>query len=369
MQEKLRWWEWGGLACLVFLLVQRLVRLWLHGFAVTPAWQAALFALLLALWAWARWHEARELAAKVRDHSAMKVVKEALKDQKPLVSIVMLLREPRYLDEKILAHAAGKAWGINLDSDDDDPGYFVVGEERMFVIQGPGAVLGVLNIDAPYADDPASAARTIPELRRRRAVENHKAWCAVDVLATESGRREDAYPTVGKLIAQLADEDCLALVAPETNAIVPYDAELDAALNSDKPLDAFGLGPHVPVIPVDENDPQMEAAAAEARRRWPEFVAAFAERQPDQMFSVKAPLRDGDACEFIWVRVTSIKDDMIHGELGNQPVDLTNCREGDAVQVPVAELNDWLYVGGDGNPVGGFTVRVLCERHGQRQRG
>ncbi|MCH7861730.1 MAG: DUF2314 domain-containing protein, partial [Proteobacteria bacterium] len=67
---------------------------------------------------------------------------------------------------------------------------------------------------------------------------------------------------------------------------------------------------------------------------------------------------DGDMTEFIWVNVTAIEGDEIHGELGNNPVDLENLKIGDSLRVKLTDLNDWLYTDGD-ELVGGFTTKVL----------
>src|SRR5262245_2036309 len=58
------------------------------------------------------------------------------------------------------------------------------------------------------------------------------------------------------------------------------------------------------------NDPRFKAAEAEARRRWPEFVAAFNRREPNVAYAVKARFTDGSATEWMWVQVQSIAGDM-----------------------------------------------------------
>jgi uncharacterized protein YegJ (DUF2314 family) len=102
----------------------------------------------------------------------------------------------------------------------------------------------------------------------------------------------------------------------------------------------------------------MKAAVEEAQRRWPEFVAAFARRAPEQTFGVKVPITDGKTTEFIWVSVTSLEDDRICGKIDNDPVDLTNVKHGSRVRVKQRKLNDWAYMVGD-EMIGGFTVKVL----------
>jgi uncharacterized protein YegJ (DUF2314 family) len=172
--------------------------------------------------------------------------------------------------------------------------------------------------------------------------------------------RESAYPHIGKLVAEFADEDCLAVLAPETSKIVPYDSSLEESLRSKEPLRLFDFPAKVPVIEVPDDDPRMKKAVKEARRRWPEFVTAFEQRELDDFFSIKAPIREGENCEFMWVNATAIEGERIFGTLGNDPVLLKKVRDGDRVVVSVADLNDWMYIKkGAEDYVGGFTVKVL----------
>ena len=73
------------------------------------------------------------------------------------------------------------------------------------------------------------------------------------------------------------------------------------------------------------DDPRYKTAEAEARRRWPEFVAAFARRAPGDTFSVKSAFSDGKQTEWMWIRVESIEPDgeggqRIKGTLASEPV-------------------------------------------------
>ena len=56
------------------------------------------------------------------------------------------------------------------------------------------------------------------------------------------------------------------------------------------------------VVQLGADDPGLVAAAAEAKRRWPEFVAAFNEHRPGRKCAVKyaAPIKGGGD-EQIWI--------------------------------------------------------------------
>lgn len=117
--------------------------------------------------------------------------------------------------------------------------------------------------------------------------------------------------------------------------------------------------PAVAVLPDD--DPKLAAAAAEANRRFGEFLAAFESRRPGETFAVKVPFADDYGREFMWVNVASVDDRFVIGRLDNRPAYVRAVRAGQKVRVPRTGLNDWLIVRG-GELVGGFTLKVIQQR-------
>lgn len=105
----------------------------------------------------------------------------------------------------------------------------------------------------------------------------------------------------------------------------------------------------------------MAAAVAEARRRWPEFTAAYQRAADKAPFAVKAPVTEAGNTEFIWINVKAIADDQIHGFLANDPVALGDLKLGSFVTVSVADLNDWVCPdpSAPGRPLGLFTVKAV----------
>jgi uncharacterized protein YegJ (DUF2314 family) len=282
-------------------------------------------------------------------------------------SLVLLLSAPRYLDAALLSTAVGRAFDVVIDPHDEGCPDFVVGDgdRPTFVVQVQGRFYLVHNFDRPYLDDAAEVAASIGELRLSKAIEEHQAWIAVDALGCEPG--QDAYPALGKLAAELTGDDCLAVFAPATGQVNLYDPCMDDILRGGDPLQVFETLGNVPIVMIEDDDPRMEAAVAEARARWPEFVAAFEQRRPDQSFSVKAAFRDGPATEFMWLSVTSIENRLILGELDNDPVNVKNVRSGSRVRIPDTEVNDWLICDQE-NMLGGFTIEVLKNAGRQRSR-
>ena len=283
--------------------------------------------------------------------------------RRPLISFVLLLREPRYLETTILAQILSSAWGGDYSSEDKGKtGEFVVGESPLFMIKSPKALFILNNFARPYFDEsPAAVATEVNELRLRKAVEEHKAWLSVDLMHTfdPQAAPETTYPQIAKLIAELAAPDCLAIYNPQTHKINVWDSSLEEKLRGPNPLQDFSRPAFVPVMEVENEDPRMEAAVAEARARWPEFVQAF--NQGDgQLFSIKAPVTVDDCTEFIWVKVAGLEPEYIHGTLGNEPVDLQGLKMDDPIEIPLKDLNDWAFIR-NGEPVGLFTTKAIAQ--------
>jgi uncharacterized protein YegJ (DUF2314 family) len=113
------------------------------------------------------------------------------------------------------------------------------------------------------------------------------------------------------------------------------------------------------IIQIDDNDPRMIAATAEARATAVEFAKALAVPRPNQAaFAVKMPVSDGKHTEYMWISELSFDGQAFRGRLGNRPAALTGVKVGDELTVKVSDLSDWMYVE-DNRLVGGYTLRVL----------
>lgn len=282
-------------------------------------------------------------------------------EESTLISIVMLLREPKYLDETMLQAVIERAWGVELN---EESGSFLVGESPMYVLKTPERMFLIHNHETPYFNDTEEVSKEIGELRLRKAVQEHRAWASVDLLAPDDrpsqAELDVAYRLICKLIAALADGQCGALLIPQYGKAFVYDEEMDAKLRSETPLE--GLNVFAPVVEIADDDPEMLAAVDEALRRWPEFVEAFRRRRDlTETFSVKAPISDGLHTEFMWLTVTEISDAFVIGKLGNEPVNVTGVKLDDDVRVPCGEVRDWLYFREE-EPIGGFSIRILTQR-------
>ena len=277
----------------------------------------------------------------------------------PMVAFVLLLSQPRQLDAADVAAAVKRAWEEPDEADQPDTDDAVMGQPPHFIVRAGKFAVLVNVFPEPYVSEPEREAEQIADLRLRQAFAAHRAWLSAGLLGPLEGLdRQKVYQHLGKLIAELVDDDCLAIYATETGNVNVISDEVLEHLRGDDPLAGVKSRTVAPVIGVPEDDPRMAAAVAEARRRWPEFVSAFANRRDDQVFSIKAPITVGGNTEFIWIVVTSIDGDVIRGTLGNEPMGLQGLSVNDTVSVELKDLNDWMYEE-NGKFIGGFTVELL----------
>ncbi|MDF1815202.1 MAG: DUF2314 domain-containing protein [Verrucomicrobiales bacterium] len=290
-----------------------------------------------------------------------------------LVSLVFFLEEAREVTEENLQQCVSHALGIKLDDSDADSEFFVVQYSpptsgitpiENFMIRIPQGVFSVMLSNRPYISNPEKFARdSIRDKRLRTAVEKHRAWISVDLMDDDIESAREAYSVIGKLLGAMAGPDCLALYCPEIQRCNEFEPSQIEILMGGDPLSIFDEPTFEPVIEVSDNDPRMAAAEKTARDRWPEFVEAFAVKDLEdaEKFIVKAEFTEGTRSEFMWVTVTAIQENRVKGILTNDPHELVNVFRGAEVDFSLKRLNDWIYPGKDGTPVGGFTLDILSE--------
>jgi len=310
-------------------------------------------------------------------------------ERPPMTSLVLLLRQPRAMNARLLAQYAQAAWGELYQysevensprkeslSEESAVPRRVVGSKPSFLITAPTGVFLVNCFDQPYFDDPQALADEVGELRLRTTLEENSAWLSVDLMMPPTGHNERiaAYTPIARLIGELSGADSIALFCPETNQWLPWTSDLEEKLKTGNPLELFQTEASVPVIEVSQDDPRMVQAAEEARGQWGDFVQAFEKRSgtASDHFGVKAPVTHSNKTEFIWVEVDTIEGNAIQGRLGNDPVDLGTLKLGSAVSVNVSDIQDWAYIQ-DGEPVGLFSVKAIqqiqSERNAESENG
>jgi uncharacterized protein YegJ (DUF2314 family) len=279
----------------------------------------------------------------------------------PLKSLVLLLRTPRALTVGQLRQAIVSSLGVLCEQNDKTASNFVTDTPPAFLIRADGYTFLVNNCESVYIKESQNTPGNIPNVRLQQIIRDHRAWLSVDLLeAPENATSDLVYQRLGRLIAALADKDCVGVFCPETSQLNVWHSSLLVHLRGTSPLQAVAELADVPAVRVTANDTELQEASHTATSMWSVFVNAFEQRRPDQTFAIKAPFTDGHETEYMWLIVTEIGEEAVIGSLDNEPVYLRNVSAGDAVTIPVDQVNDWLYTDGD-EMVGGFTTEALTK--------
>ncbi len=275
---------------------------------------------------------------------------------KPLISLVMLLDNPREMDDERVRVSAGVAWAKHYGASDESS--TVVGEPPTYVVSSRDRSFVITNQSGLYVKDMQKATRHVASEAVRRAFMKHRAWLSVDLLRPQNPEGTEfveCMGLLGKLAAELVEDDCLVLISPHTNQMRLCDLSLKDKLSSANPFDSFRDLP-AEIRPEENHAPPV---SLEAQRRWPEFLDAFRQRQSGQLFSVKAMISDGKLKERVWIRVYNINGEKIAGLIDSHPSRLTDLKQGDRVWATSSEISDWMFVK-QGNLVGGFSERIMA---------
>ena len=279
--------------------------------------------------------------------------------QQRLVSLVLLLSEPHALDAGGVAKAVSRGLGIDVPED------AVTTEAPSFVVKTAAGRFIIHNVDEPYFTDSDKLAAELKDATLAGAIRKHHAWLSVDWLEKDDkADLRKVYQHIGQIVAQFVGKDTLAVYSPDTDQFHANDVSLLEHLKSPDPLQDLipaGLVAADAKITINDDDPLLIAAQAEARLGWKDFVQAFKERTKDQYFAVKGRVLEGDNGEYLWIQVSEIDDHFVHGKLDNDPEQLKKVVRGAELHIPVADVDDWLYTVGSGKEEinGGFTLRLF----------
>jgi len=282
--------------------------------------------------------------------------------RKEFSSIALLLKQYRAIDQTKVQRAAEDAYFGS-----PQPPRAVAMKNAPVssfgILLGP-IRLAVMSVDGTYIEDIAKAADRISDTGAKLAMQTHRAWMSVDLMG-DSGPMTpgQTYSIIGKLVAELLQPDVLGLIRLPDGAMVGYDFSQIPMFRNGRSAAVFERG--TPDRPVNvRNSPELEAAAAEARQRWPEFVAAHAKRKPRQGFAVKKKFVVAEKIEHMWVDVERIDGSTIHGWLANTPGIITSMKLRDPVVLSDTEIEDWMYSDG-AQTFGGFQAKVIRKHRGE----
>jgi uncharacterized protein YegJ (DUF2314 family) len=119
---------------------------------------------------------------------------------------------------------------------------------------------------------------------------------------------------------------------------------------------------------IESSDHEMNEAMAKARDTLEEFERRLANPSPKQsMAIIKGRFTEGDLVEHMWLGQIEVTPDGYRGVLGNDPYELTTVKAGETLELPRAQVSDWIVVD-DGKLVGGYTMRLLRSRLPEGER-
>ena len=123
---------------------------------------------------------------------------------------------------------------------------------------------------------------------------------------------------------------------------------------------------------VDGTDPDVKAASEDARRTFRHFVRELASEArrtvpAHELMAVKAAFGNGGAVEHMWVADVRFDGEIVRGTLINEPHELTDVKLGDAVEVPLAHVSDWMILH-EGKVYGAYTVNAARKKMTAEER-
>ena len=133
-----------------------------------------------------------------------------------------------------------------------------------------------------------------------------------------------------------------------------------------------------PIFPVDSQHPGMKRAVSTARKSfrffWREMTWEYRRIIPGlDLAAIKAAFTDhddlasADDVEQMWVNDVEFDGRTLRGTLINQPNELISVSQGDAVEISLREITDWMYAS-QGKVYGGFTVNHIRSEMSKAER-
>lgn len=285
------------------------------------------------------------------------------------ISIVMLRSAPRRLSEADVRGAYRRALGKEPQlqaipmPDGLTNGYLLISDDL--------PPLAVIDSTRGYmsAEDARACASRMEHPVARAALVDHTAWVSVDAMGIKPSQikgedRAMVYTLLGKVAAELYDDQCLLLYLPADDRVAEPGPDVEKHLRDGTMAELFGDDSlHAPLFRVEKDDEQINSAMAEARRRLPELIAAFEQRGEacHAMFKAAFPTGNDDN-EYIWLTLQRVGDNELTGTIENPPIDPAIPPKGSSVSIPIDRVADWAYLDGQDKPIGLFVDRVLLKR-------
>lgn len=116
------------------------------------------------------------------------------------------------------------------------------------------------------------------------------------------------------------------------------------------------------VVWVEDEDPSLRAATAQARKTVDEFIARLEKpAAPESFFSVKVRLQEGRVVEHLWLGHVRFDGQKFTGTLDNNPDWLARTKAGSTHEVAPDQISDWMIMENN-RLIGGYTIRALRDK-------
>jgi len=167
----------------------------------------------------------------------------------PRACFVLLLRQPSELPLPVVQLAAERALHIEFDGRGTG-GNHVMRMGFIAIIQLGPEMLHVFTSAKPYGKEFSS--KRMPRLPSGPAWADHKAFLCLDNLTSET---MDAarFQQLGKLAAELLNNNCIAVFLPHLNAVVSNSAALPARLRGFGSWDELLAAGQPPALGVEDD--------------------------------------------------------------------------------------------------------------------
>lgn len=284
--------------------------------------------------------------------SAVKNWFEKRKEAKEIVAVVFLLETPRLLVAGAVEQLLRQA-GVISEAHSSP----VFQEEKISYLRATIDGFEITVASSPQKYMGLSRPRPGLEARLADGMSRHEGFVTIDCWKAPEGKsRRDARPLMARIAAALTDDSVFLYYDWTTRRMClndPEILELLASGNLDEAIQDIGDV----VVNLDYSDKKTTEAVEEAKRRWPEFVEAFAKRG-EEPFLAKVRFEHGENVEHMWVEVTACDLESVTGVVANRPFKIPKPKEGDIVTASIDDLSDWMMLLEDG-PAGGFVEQIL----------
>ena len=163
-----------------------------------------------------------------------------------MISIVLLLLNPLPMDVSRLEVSIARAAPASFVKSEQN---FVNSTDKrekfeVFFAKSNDGIFLVHNHAHPYCDELEKVAGSISDRALGEKVRKHRAWISVDLMDRDKmmfRTEADAWRFIGKVLAELAPEDAVAIYVPAKGVLMAFDNSSKTKLRDSNVLKALGF--------------------------------------------------------------------------------------------------------------------------------